>query len=90
MAATIHGAGRKTGTALDQYEYRTACEQLGLPVTTAGSMFGVCERTSQRYASGATKIPETVQILIRAYLAYGFDHVYDPHKAVMLASLRTK
>ncbi len=50
-------------------QFRTAIEKLGLSQRGAGSLFGVDERTSRRWALGERAIPTCVGIMLRLLLA---------------------
>ncbi len=52
-------------------EFLSVLARISLPVSDAGSLLGVSRATVYRYASGATRIPETVARL----LAYEIEAV---------------
>jgi hypothetical protein len=50
-------------------QFRTAIDKLGLSQRGAGSLFGVDERTSRRWALGERDVPPCVAIVLRLMLA---------------------
>jgi hypothetical protein len=53
-------------------EYRQACEALGVSVYGSAKLLYITPRTTQRYASGETPVPECIALLLRYMLRYGF------------------
>lgn len=50
-------------------QFRTAIDKLGLSQRGAGSLMGVDERTSRRWALGERTVPPCVAIVLRLLLA---------------------
>lgn len=50
-------------------EYRTAIAALGLSQVKAAVALGVDQRTSRRWATGRSRIPRSVELLLRAMQA---------------------
>lgn len=54
-------------------QFRAALAALGLPVTGAAKVFGVNQRTAQRWASGEQDVPRAVEIALRLMIRFKVD-----------------
>lgn len=55
-------------------QYITAIDRLGLSQRAAGKFLGVDERTSRRWVSGDSAIPESVAKLLRLMIRLNLKH----------------
>jgi hypothetical protein len=54
-------------------QFRDALETLRLPVTGAARLFGVNQRTAQRWASGEQDVPRAVEIALGLMVRFKVD-----------------
>ena len=60
---------------MNALQYREIIDALGLSQADAGRFLGVSVRTSARYATGTTEIPEGYALLLRVCLRAGISPV---------------
>jgi pyocin large subunit-like protein len=54
-------------------EFRAALAALGLPVVGAARVFGVNQRTAQRWASGEQEVPRAVELALTLMVRFKVD-----------------
>jgi pyocin large subunit-like protein len=54
-------------------EFRAALAALGLPVVGAARVFGVNQRTAQRWAAGEQEVPRAVEIALTLMVRFKVD-----------------
>lgn len=62
-----------TEPAMTPTQYANAIERLGLSQRAAGRFLGVGERTSRRWISGESAVPESVAKLLRLMVKLKLD-----------------